>query len=46
MPAPAFEFTDRATPIVQMGRSERRDTGNRWGEGMWGSGLWGVATGR
>lgn len=42
MTAPEFDFSARAAPIVQMGRSERRDTGNRWGEGMWGSGLWGV----
>ena len=42
MPVPSFDFTTRATPVVQMGRSERRDTGNRWGEGTWGSGLWGV----
>ena len=41
-PAPAFEFTRRATPVIQMGRSARRDEGNRWQEGMWGSGRWGL----
>jgi hypothetical protein len=40
--APAFEFTHRAIPVIQMGRSARHDVGNRWQEGLWGSGLWGV----
>ena len=41
-PAPTFEFTTRATPIVQMGRSENRTLGNdRWGSGRWGTAKWG-----
>jgi hypothetical protein len=44
MPVPVFEFTDRATPIVQMGRSENRVLGNaRWSTtGRWGTTRWGV----
>ena len=37
-----FEFTDRATPIVQMGRPEHLAKGTaRWGRAHWGVGTWG-----
>ena len=43
MAAPVFEFTDRATPIVQFGRSVNRQLGNdRWGRSRWGQGRWGA----
>jgi hypothetical protein len=43
MPTPTFEFTDRATPIVQFGRSEVRQLGNdRWTRSRWGHGRWGA----
>ena len=43
MPAPAFEFTDRAAPIVQFGRPERPTGDAVWQTGLWGTGHWGKA---
>ena len=43
MPAPAFEFTTRAAPIVQFGRPERPTGDALWQTGLWGTGHWGKA---
>ena len=41
MAAPAFEFTDRATPIVQMGRVRAPHSATLWGTAQWGVARWG-----
>lgn len=43
MSAPAFQFTDRAKPIVQFGRIDRTiTTDSRWGRAHWGVSEWGL----
>lgn len=41
MSAPAFEFTDRATPIVQFGHRQGAVGDALWQRARWGDGRWG-----
>ena len=45
MPVPAFEFTDRAVPIVQIGRSDDRTGWTGGAPAEWGTARWGAGTG-